>query len=760
MTHPAGESDTPHPGPNPGNRTEPAARIAAACREAFRSAYWSGSMAEFLALLQADPAKFSRTAFQLVNDMIAHYGSTRREDAGESVVHYGLFDDPFDGGLRRIFGLERTLMRLAKYIRSAAKEEGRERIFVFHGPVGTAKTSTVDLVARGLEDYTRTPAGETMRFRWIFGKRFVDDAQGVGFGATEMDDELGEIVASIPCQLNENPLNLIPRPQRRELLTQLFEERYPDPRTRPVIPRKTLEGELCYNCRQIWDFLMARYDGDWNRVMRHVRVERMVFSESAGRGIAKVFPEGNVETDAQVIALDENYRFISNLIASLNLVRFRGKYVAANRGLIHYSDIFKKPVQYLQHLLSAVEEHRIDFGDVNADVDVMIIGTTNPFEYRAVRENPLSRALRSRARKIDVPYLLTYADEQQIYDVSLKQARRSKPIAPHTTEYAALFAVLTRLEKSRLTDLLPDSLMRKVNRPIAKALIYNNETPDDLTEKEKEALTREAKRALRNEHPVPDELEGMHGIPTRILQNIFADLCEEGDGECITPFHVFSLLDKVIAQGKVNYDFLGDAPDEGFHDPAEFVRILRNRYGAHVTREVEQSLVAVADSELEGRIREYLRHVTAYNRSEKVENAQTGATEPPNETLMTRIEKLVGVDPDNDEEKKFWRFKMIARATAQADATGPIDIRKTYDDIYKSLRAMLYDEKKTRIAWGDLNAALEKLRDMDTLDEDLADYSSSTRNSVRTMLQNMADDYGYCFSCARRTALYVVSARA
>ena len=723
--------------------------VANACSERQADSLWGGSYGEFLQRLADDPYRCTRTAFQLVNDMIAHYGSDTMEDSGESITHYNLFDDPFDGGLRKVYGLERTIMRLVTYIRSAAREEGKERIFVFHGPVGTAKTSMLDLIGRGLEDYTTRPEGEVFTWRWIFGKRFADEDTHMGFGATpsepaaagnEIDPVLGEIVATIPCQFHENPLLLIPRPVRRELLVRTFNEKYGDGPERPVIPRKILEAEPNYNDRQILDYLVRRYKGDWERAMRHVRVERFSFAEPAGRGIAKVFPEGNVETGASPISFDENYRFLANMISSLNLVRFAGKYVMGNRGIVHYSDIFKKPVHYLQHLLAAVEEHKVDFGDINVDVDVMILGSTNPFEYHLLRKEPISMALRSRMRKIDVPYLLAWKHEKRIYDTSLRQARRYRHFAPHTTEMAALFAVLTRVEKSRLNGILPHDLFRKINHPLAKAIIYNGDLPDGLSQKEQELLTREVRRKLRNEHPVPDQLEGMRGIPTRILQNIFADLCEEATDSCISPFDVFRLLERVIEQGAINYDFLGMEPDEGYHAAPDFV------------------LVSVSDGEMEGRIRNYLQHVGAYNRKEKVHNSVTGKMDDPDETLMQGVERVMGVEA-TQEERNFWRFKVLSRASTHARPGEPLDLHRVYADLFDSLYQNLYREKQSNVVWRNLQQALEKTRKLADIEHDLADVEPAVRRQAHTVLKNMIDQHGYCDICARHIALYYVGMR-
>ena len=39
-----------------------------------------------------------------------------------------------------------------------------------------------------------------------------------------------------------------------------------------------VDGELCHKCRRIYNALLAAYNGDWLKVLRHVQVERFYLS--------------------------------------------------------------------------------------------------------------------------------------------------------------------------------------------------------------------------------------------------------------------------------------------------------------------------------------------------------------------------------------------------------------------------------------------------------------------------------------------------
>lgn len=716
-------------------------------QERFGADHWQGTFEEFVTQkLSVDPRRYSRTAFQYVYDMILHYGTSEFEDNGELLTRYNLFSDPFDQGANALYGLDRTIMRLVRYIKSAAMQEGKERIFILHGPVGTAKTSLIDLIGQGLEHYSRLPEGESLTFRWELPRNFRDKAQRLGFHVTQAPGE-DVVFAVVPSQLLDNPVYLIPREVRKAYLSELYDAKYG--KGKYLIPFKMLEGELDHNNAQIFNFLMTAYNGDWKRAVERVKVHRFYYSEIEGKGVARIFPEGNVETGASTISFDENYRYLAELLSSINLIKYNGKYARGNRGLIHYSDIFKKPANYLQHLLSAIEEHKMDFGEVGVNIDVLIIGTTNLPEYDELRKNPISRGLRSRMRKIDVPYLLRYSDEQRIYEQSLAEIRRRRHVMPHTTEVAAMWAVLTRLEKSKLHaektfDEATNGTLRKLT-PQVKMKLYNDEFDPILNQQDRANLTREVRRTLRNEYL----FEGMDGVPTRILQNVFADICETNEERCISPFDVYAGIRKIIDQGPVNYDFLGRKPDDGYHEFDGFLEEIKTLHTRAIVREVETAILNVAPENLDDKIRGYLNNVKAFNNKEKVFNKATGDEQPPDENFMRSIEDQLGVSEDDRHE---FRFKAIARASEAARSGKQLQLRETYADLYDSVQKGLYEESRNRINWPLILTLLGKMRD----DRDVSGSDKESLKQIEVLLTNMEAHYGYCRKCAMDITLYFI----
>ena len=105
----------------------------------------------------------ARNAFQRVYDMILTYGYESYTQFKQEYNRYKFFGDPIDHGADAIFGLERPLMQLVDFFKSAAQGYGTEkRILLLHGPVGSSKSTIARLLKKGLEHYSRTEAGQML----------------------------------------------------------------------------------------------------------------------------------------------------------------------------------------------------------------------------------------------------------------------------------------------------------------------------------------------------------------------------------------------------------------------------------------------------------------------------------------------------------------------------------------------------------------------------------------------------------------------
>jgi len=193
----------------------------------FREQHWEGTFWEYLDIVIENPS-VARNAFQRVYDMILSYGQESFTLFKQELMRYTFFSDPIDHGADAIYGLERPLMQLVDFFKSAAQGYGTERrILLLHGPVGSSKSTIARLLKKGLESYSKIDNGKVFTYSWRLPRlRGNDDGEEF-----------------FPCPMHEEPLLLIPAEARKEVLETIGPalERHPATRAHrernPQLPR-------------------------------------------------------------------------------------------------------------------------------------------------------------------------------------------------------------------------------------------------------------------------------------------------------------------------------------------------------------------------------------------------------------------------------------------------------------------------------------------------------------------------------------------
>ncbi len=563
-------------------------------REHFRNLYWEGSFEDYLNMVSENPA-VARNAFQRIYDMILYFGMERYTSLKHDYIKYKFFDDPMGKGEDAIFGLDRTMMQLVDFLKSAAHGYGTDRrILMLHGPVGSSKSTIARLVKKGLEFYSRLDEGALYSFAW------------------KLEEDGREIV--VPCPMHEEPLKLIPAEIRQPILDKINAD-LPEGREIRVI------GNLDPFCRKTYEDLLIRYGGDWRKVMDHVVVRRIVLSEKDRRGVGTFQPKDEKNQDSTELTGDINYRKIAEYGSDSDprAFNFDGELNIANRGVIEFIEVLKLDVAFLYDLLGASQEHVIKPKKfAQTDIDEVIIGHTNEPEYRKLQSNELMEAFRDRTIKIDVPYNIRLSDEIKIYEKDFNKKRiRGIHIAPHTVEVASMWAVLTRLQEPKKAGL---SLMQKLK-------LYNGKNIPGFTEDSIKELREEAPR------------EGMHGISPRYIQDKISNclVCDQAmQDKCINPFMLMNELEG----GLDHHSLISDEETKNCY--RDLLNLVREEYEDIVKTEVQRAISADEDA-ITRLCANYIENVRAYTQHEKVRNKYTGKDEEPDERLMRSIEEKIDI---------------------------------------------------------------------------------------------------------------------
>lgn len=609
----------------------------------FQELNWKGTFEDYMNIVVSDP-RVVRSAFQRIHDMILSHGAEGYTEYKKKVTRYKFFDDVQEDGVDAVYGLELALMKMVNIFKSAAQRYGTEkRILLLHGPVGSAKSTIVRLLKKGLENYSKTHEGRLHTYGWR--------------------DEKSGTEKYIDCPMHEEPLHLIPLEFRTEIeqkLNESIEDHH---------QQIHIEGELCPFCRFQFTELMERYSGDWTKVIEHVQIRRLILSEKDRIGIGTFQPKDEKNQDSTELSGDINYRKIAEYGSDSDprAFNFDGEFNIANRGIIEFIEVLKLDVAFLYDLLGASQEHKIKPKKFSqTDIDEVIIGHTNEPEYKKLQNNEFMEALRDRTVKIDIPYITRLKDEVKIYERDFNPSRiRGKHIAPHTLEMAAMWAVLTRLDEPKNASL---NLMQKMK-------LYNGQTLPGFTEDNVKELRKESER------------EGMEGISPRYIQDKISNaLVDEEAQNCINPFMVLNEL-----EGGLKHHSL-ITRDEQRKKYRELLALVKEEYEDVVKNEVQRAISADEES-IKKLCANYIDNIKAYTQKEKVKNKYTGEDEEPDERLMRSIEEKIGI-PEN--RKDDFRREIMNYIGALAVDGKTFDY-KTNARLQKALELKLFEDQKDSI---------------------------------------------------------------
>ncbi|ACX52200.1 putative serine protein kinase, PrkA [Ammonifex degensii KC4] len=334
---------------------------------------------------------------------------------------------------RELFGLEEVIEKLVEeYLRPAAEGlDVRRRILLLVGPVGGGKSTLVNLLKQGLEEYSRT--------------------------------EEGAVYAIKGCPMHEEPLHLIPPSLRPE-----FEREY----------GIRIEGDLCPLCR-------LRLETEFGGRIEEVPVERIFFSEEKRIGIGTFAPSDPKSQDIAELTGSVDFSTITRYGAESDprAYCFDGELNVANRGIMEFMEMLKCDERFLWNLIFLAQEGNFKAGRFALIyADEMIIGHSNETEYKAFIANRRNEALLSRMIVLRVPYNLRVSEEIKIYEKLLRQSNlKGVHVAPHALRAAAMFSVLSRLKESHRQGV---DLVKKMR-------LYDGEEVEGFTPADVEELRAE-----------------------------------------------------------------------------------------------------------------------------------------------------------------------------------------------------------------------------------------------------------------------------
>ncbi len=620
----------------------------------------------YLEELYEEP-RIARGAHQRVADMFDFYGTSYDEDHG--VVEYQLAsEDPLNDGEDTFYGriIHEAIHEFVNKVKSGARGLGPERrILLLLGPVGSGKSAFDSQVREYFEDYTSRDEGRMYTFRWTNLCDVIDD-----------QDPADDTVRS---PMNQDPIVLLPRKQRKEVIGDI-NERLDAPYT--IRNEQALDPASEF----YMDQLLAYYEDDLQSVLEnHVEIVRLVADENKRQTIETFEPKDKKNQDETELTGDVNYSKIAIYGESdPRAFDYSGAFCNANRGIFSGEELLKLQREFLYDFLHATQEKTIKpKNNPRIDIDQVIVGRTNMPEYRDKKGDEKMEAFNDRTKRIDFPYVLSYEDEAQIYRKMLRNADLPDiGVEPHTLEMAGLFGVLTRIEEpdEGTVDLLQ------------KAKAYNGEI-DETEDVDVKKLREEAEEKV-------DIGEGMDGVSPRFIGDEIAEAIMDSmhrSRSFLSPLTTFNHLEGNLENhGSISVDM--------FETYYRYLELVREEYRERAIEDVRHALAYDVD-EIQRQGEKYMDHVMAYIDDDTVEDEITGREQEPDEQFLRSVEEKLDLPEDRKDDFRQEVANWVSRRAREGVSFDPQD----NDRLRRALERKLWEDKKHNINF----SALVTSGDMD-----------------------------------------------
>jgi predicted Ser/Thr protein kinase len=667
------------------------------------------TFAGFLDIVRENPRLLIRNAAEYVRDTFNYFGTRDSETPG-TPVRFKLFDDGTEKN-GPIVGGEVVQDEIYKLLDNFVGQGFVNKLILLHGPNGSAKSSTVESISWAMQRYCREDEGAAYSFNWIFptDKTAAPKVRGesgpIGFGAAVdggyessvsyalVDDS--QIACKINSEFKDNPIFLIPMPQRELWLREWISARDGIDAKDVSLPPHVLHSGLSKRNQLIRENLLAAYEGDLAKVLRHVQVERFFYSKQYRVGVSTVEPQMHMDAVEKQLTMDKN---IANLPTYLHNIRFheaQGELIEANRGLLELSDLLKRPVEAFKYLLTTVEKSSISLPSSTHNLDMVFMATTNEKHLDTFKTIPDFSSFRGRFELVTVPYLLQPSLEEKIYEGDVQVLSKTKPIMPHAVRLLCVWACMTRLKQ-------PDpehyessnrALIARLD-PRSKLQLYENESLKSSFKNAEAAQLRELRKKILGESNGMVVYEGRFGASPREIRAILQRAAQNTEHKSLTPMTIFGELERIVKDRTV-YEFLQFEPRGKYHDAAQFVSMIKDEFADIFESEVQRSMSLVAEEEYDRLLSRYIDHVVATVKKERIYNPSSESYETPSESLMKEIEEVINVQGSVERHREG----LLSRIAAYKldNPTKSIEVTIVFEEILKKIQDHYYNQRRQMV---------------------------------------------------------------
>ncbi len=718
------------------------------------------SFEEYMEYFLQTPVRETRPTNIYLTDMLDYFG---KDDRGT----FNLFklDHP---DAPPVFGQQGTCEAIYNNLHNFQEEGFNSKFLLLVGPNGSSKSSIIRKIMKGAEEYSKIDAGALFTFSWIFPiDSFVKGK--LGFGSDENSKtkklktyaylEENEVSAIINSELKDHPLLLIPRKYRQDILEKELKEVHPS-HYEKIKKTYLYQGDLSKRNRMIYDALLKSYKGDHEEVLKHIRVERWHVSRRYSTAAVTIEPQMHVDARLQQITMDKRLASLPPSLQSLNLFSIQGEVVLANRGVLEYSDLLKRPIDAFKYLLTTMETSRVNLGGILTALDVFFVGTSNEIHLEAFKQHPDFKSFKGRFNFVTVPYLLDYRDEREIYTEQIDGLTYKSHFEPHSLDTLCMFSVMTRLRSPKGLD-YKDAKTKEIItglNPLEKTIFYaTGDVPERLDSESRQILESTADE-LKAEFERDSGYEGRFGLSPRDIKKIIYKLTAKNVH--LTFIDVLEYLKKFITR-KSEFDFLNMQPQGDYHSPGRFINLLEDFNMKKFDRELRDCLGLVDNRSYETYIKRYIQNINALIKNEKVKNDITGKFEDGDSYFITEFEKSIALNEEVDAFRSRLLTKLGAHYLDNPNST------IVYADVFPNLVDRLkesFKEEQNKLIKIITNNLIyfEAERNGESESSEKTPktpLSKENREKIKAVLDNLTSKYQYSFEGAMAILKHILKTK-
>ncbi len=712
------------------------------------------SFAEYLAEFAKGPKLHLRDAAGYLLDAIDHFGSSQVAQPWGTQVRYKIFDQEFADPSERLVGQETAQNAVRAAIAGQVRDGRVNRLILIYGPNGSAKSTFIKCLFRGLAHYSRLDEGALYRFRWIFPTRKTSHGT-IGFGARLKRDNLAsfahleddQIDATVECEVRDHPLLLLPKDQRLRVINHSLEQQGI---TDYQAPDHFMEASLCHRCRQVADALMRTHQGDIRKVLAHIQVERWAISRRYRRGLVQVGPQMSADASQRQVTADRNLSALPIELQNMTLFETFGPLVDGAGGMVEFEDMLKRPIDAFKYLLGTIETGEVMLGQSILKLNTVLLATTNDDMLEAFRGHHEFPSFRDRLTLVPVPYITQRSSEQRIYELQLVP-NLGRHTAPHAVAAVAHWAVLSRLHKPDHNN-YPKPIRNIIKKLTVKEKcdLYNDGTCPQGLSSEERALLRESLNDMRAEDSTGWAYEGRYGASPRLIRQVLLRASLSDEFECLSPFAVIEELKQLATKVREHPFLEREKEDGGYHHHDAFADIVEDQVLDAIENDVRSASGLVEESRYEDLLTRYVNHVSHVVKGEKLLSETTDTYEEPDESMMSSVEKKLGLEKNIKE----FRENLISRIAAKAieNPGEKISPAMVFPEYLRRLKAAYFEENRQKVAAA-ARPALAILNEEDKYLE------KDEKKTGKMLIKNLTKSDNYCKKCTRDALVRLLSKR-